>query len=95
MFETIKKWFGKKEEPKVEEPRFNYLFIKEMKNGNNVQCIARNWLSAERAHSRIIDLLEEREWFGSESITGEKLVIKSEDVAGVIVENEPFVTEEN
>lgn len=93
MIETFKKWFGKKEEEKVEEvkpPKFDYVVILAMKDGSHIECLALNWLNPDKAHTRIIDLLEEREWFGTESLTGEKLVIKTEDVDRATVKPEPF-----
>ena len=92
MIETFKKWFGKKEEEKVEEvkPTFDYTVIFAMKDGSYVEGLAVNWENVDEASSRIIDLLEQREWFGTESPTGEELILRSSNIDRATVKPEPF-----
>ena len=92
MIETFKKWFGKKEEKKeeVKPPRFDYAITLAMDDGSYVECLAINWENPDKAHSRMIDILEERKWFGTESLTGEKLVIQTKGVERVTINPEPF-----
>ncbi|AKQ08474.1 hypothetical protein PQE66_gp159 [Bacillus phage PBC2] len=94
MIETFKKWFGKKEEkkeePKVEVPRYDYLVIFAMEDGSYVEGLAVNWRNPSDASERIIDLFEERRWFGTRTPTGEKLVLRVADIQRATVQPEPF-----
>lgn len=98
MIETFKKWFGKEEKKEIEEikPAFDYTVIFAMKDGSYVEGLAINWESADEASSRIIELLEKREWFGTESPTGEELILRTSNIDRATVKPEPFrPTEQN
>lgn len=87
MFEIIKKWFGKKEEKEVE--KFTYEAIISFKDGEKLKVISYYWESPNEVSRRFAEALEYHKWFFVGLITGERVVIQSEDVERVTVLPEP------
>ncbi|UUV45985.1 hypothetical protein [Bacillus phage vB_BanS-Thrax1] len=89
MIETFKKWFGKKEEEK-EIDNFTYEAIIIFKNGDTLTVLTFYWENPNQASRRFADALECNKWFFVQAISGERIIIQSEDVDRVTINPEPI-----
>ncbi|QOV08296.1 hypothetical protein Kirov_97 [Bacillus phage Kirov] len=89
MIETFKKWFGKKEEEK-EPDNFTYEAIVRFKNGSTMNVVTFYWENPSQASRRFAEALEFNKWIYMQAMSGERVIIKTEDVDRVTVIPKPL-----
>jgi len=90
MIETFKKWFGKGKEEEEEIDNFTYKAIIRFKDGSTLEVLTFYWENPNQASRRFADALECNRWFFVQAVSGERIILQSEEVDRVTINPEPI-----